>query len=115
MNLPTDETGSDYSPTSSEYGQLTRQSSRVGDNTFSSSKMYSLNQKLMKRLYETPGNKSLCSSDNKVSYQVKNDLFCSNAYNQKLQYKIERYLQHVCLKSHKFSNTNFSYVDYTKR
>lgn len=112
---PDDQSASDNS---SEHGcQLTRPNSKVGDSTFSSSKVYSLNQKLMKRLYEIPpGNKSLCSTDNRVSQHAKsNGLFCSNAYNEKLQYKIERYLQHICLKSNKFSNTNFSYVDYTKR
>jgi hypothetical protein len=49
------------------------------------------------------------------SLQIANDMFSSFGYNEKLQNKLEKYLEHVCLKSNSFSNTNFSYVDYSKR
>lgn len=44
-----------------------------------------------------------------------NDLYNAYAYHEQLQYKIERYLEHVCLKSNMFSKSNFSYVDYTSK
>jgi hypothetical protein len=82
-------------------------------NLFNSSKTFSLNQRLMKRIYET-SNKSI-SSDNYISMQIQNDISSCTAYSEKLQYKLEKYFEHVCMKSSTFSDKNFSYVDYTKR
>ena len=78
---------------------------------FSSSKTHSLNQKLMKRLLKEPADKS------KDAFRLtsKCDLFSSDAFSESLQFKLEKYLQGVCLRSRKFSKNNFSYVDYTKR
>ena len=82
-------------------------------NLFTSSKAFSLNQRLMKRIYET-SNKSI-SSDNRISMQIQNDISSCTAYSEKLQFKLEKYFEHVCMKSSTFSDKNFSYVDYTKR
>ncbi len=82
-------------------------------NLFNSSKTFSLNQRLMKRIYET-SNKSI-SSDKRVSLQIKNDISSSYAFSDCLKSKLEKYFQHLCLKSATFSERNFSYVDYSKR
>ena len=82
---------------------------------FNSTKTYSLNQRLMKRIYESSNSKSFYSSDVKVAAQIESDMLSSHAHHERLQAKLEKYLQHTCLKSNKFSNNNFSYVDYTKR
>lgn len=82
-------------------------------NLFNSSKTFSLNQHLMRRIYET-SNKSI-SSDYRVSAQIQNDISSSYAFSEKLQFKLEKYFERVCLKSNKFSDNNFSFIDYTKR
>ena len=88
-----------------------------------------LNNKLMRKLYETSLKSTMISSKTanfanmngvstlvaRNSFQVANDMFSSFAYNEKLQSKLEKYLEHICLKSSSFSSTNFSYVDYSKR
>lgn len=79
-------------------------------NLFNSSKTYSLNQRLMKRLYETS-----TTSDNRISMHIQNDISSSYAFSDKLQCKLEKYFQNICFKSSKFSENNFSYVDYSKR
>ena len=78
---------------------------------FSSSKTYSLNQKLMKRLLNEP------TDSNKETCRLKSrcDMLSSDAFSESLQTKLEKYLRSVCLRSSKFSKNNFSYVDYTKR
>lgn len=99
------------------YSELTnKQDAQSVDNSlFSTNKAFSMNQRLMKRLNEPTSNKSICSTDNKVSDHIKNDMLSSTANNEKLQFKLEKYLQNTCLKSNKFPNNNFSYVDYSKR
>ena len=93
-----------------------QQQQQPGDKyIFNSTKTYSLNQRLMKRIYESSNSKSFYSSDMKVAAQIESDMLSSHAHHERLQSKLEKYLQQTCLKSNKFSNNNFSYVDYTKR
>lgn len=111
INLDQSGSRSEYNhPQSLNTPTLLRDSS-----VYNSNKTFSLNKRLMKRIYESQNSKSMCSSDNKVLNQIQNDMFSSDAFNEKLQFKLEKFLQHTCLKSNKFSNNNFSYVDYTKR
>ena len=78
-----------------------------------------LNSKLIRKIYETTIKSAktsrLSTLATRDSLQISGDMFSSFAYSDKLQFKLEKYLEHVCLKSHSFSNANFSYVDYTKR
>lgn len=118
----------------------------IATTTSSSNKLNSFNKRLMRRLFETSPtqttmngthnpnhhyqhsistNNRLCSSQaiatmnqlnimNNMNYP--NDAFSSYAYYDRLQCKLEKFLEYVCLKkSNSFSKTtNFSYVDYTK-
>jgi hypothetical protein len=85
------------------------------------------NPRFFKRMYDTNGRTSANSSATMqmnpyaaaamavYSSLVPNDLYNTHAFNEQLQFKLEKYLEHVCLRSNTFSKTNFSYVDYTKR
>ena len=105
-----------------------------GINT-SSSKSNTLNQGFMRRIYETTMKLSMdpvvassssistpiTNNNNNMALAIKNqltitnDMYSSFAYNEKLQFKLERYFENICLKSSTFSNTNFSYVDYSSK
>ena len=93
--------------------------SNSSSSTSSAGKMYSLNQKLMRRLYDTSNRNKPSSilNNDRLSFHLynNNDLLSSYAYNDRLQFKLEKFLENICLKYLSFSNTNFSYVDYTKR
>ena len=56
------------------------------------------------------------NNQNRNSIFISNDSNSSFGFNDKLQFKLEKHFESICLKSNTlFSKTNFSYVDYTKR
>jgi hypothetical protein len=100
-----------------------------------SAKTHSLNQRLMRRLYDSTRtsmekrninninnvnnlnslNNNMNNNSFNLSHFAANDMYSADAFNEQLQFKLEKFLENVCLKSNTFSNTNFSYVDYSKR
>lgn len=101
-----------------EPNELTQsQNVNNGATLMNSNKMNTVDQKLLKRIYESTLKKSPVqgsSLHNKPGAipKIANDMFNSLAYDDQLQFKLEKYLEFVCLKSSTFSKTNFSYVDY---
>jgi hypothetical protein len=83
-------------------------------NSNSNSTRSTLNQRFMKRLYESSGSKLLMLNDDLThSNQLTNNIYDTNADSNKLKNQIEQYLDGICRKTGLFSNANFSYIDYS--
>lgn len=94
----------------------------VATTTATPSKLNSFNMRLLRRLFDSSSPSStvtVSSQPNRTMSQQGNDLFSAYAYSECLPSKLEKFLEHVCLRSKSGSvfvkAANFSYVDYTKR
>lgn len=93
-------------------GRQKANSTLVSHNRNISTAVMNTNMRNQSRRFNAINNNNI----NNNQLTIIDDLFNTYAYSERLQCKLEKYFEHICLKSNQFfSKTNFSYVDYTKR